>query len=114
MFKIFDYSKDEQLDIQEFDNMCQQIGISLAESEVREAFHKFDINESGIVTIDEFVYTIKTYKNKKSEIIDKPFDLGLMITDQYDIVKDDQLKIYKKHSQSILFNENVIIYPIII
>ena len=50
MFNIFDYIKDDCLDIQEFDNMCMQIGVSLAESEVREAFTKFDINQNGIIS----------------------------------------------------------------
>merc|ERR1712217_770376 len=69
LFKMFDHNKDGELDIAEFRDMVQEMGLGLKKSRVVELFELFDDDGSGGVDAKEFVKTL--FPNDFHDIYEK-------------------------------------------
>jgi Ca2+-binding EF-hand superfamily protein len=59
IFKNFDKSNDQRLDLHEFIKLCHVIDKKLPLDDVKAIFRMFDVEGNGDITLDEFTTALK-------------------------------------------------------
>lgn len=54
-----DEDGNKQLNLEEFKTGLEETGMELSDDEINEIFQKFDINEDGNISVDEFIVGIR-------------------------------------------------------
>ncbi len=74
IFKNFDKSNDQRLDLHEFIKLCHVIDKKLPFDDVKSIFRMFDVEGNGDITLEEFINALKNNtateeKNDKNKAI---------------------------------------------
>lgn len=59
VFRLLDNDGNKKLNLEEFKNGMEQSGLELSDDEINEVFKKFDTDDDGSVSIDEFLVGIR-------------------------------------------------------
>lgn len=64
VFNLFDKDRSGDLDVEEFQKICTEVGQEVSEADIRELFQRCDINGDGKVDMDDFynVITKRTFE----------------------------------------------------
>jgi len=68
-FRNIDKDKTAKIDIDEFAEVCAQLGWKLNDQQKREVFEKFDTDGSGEITMTEFFRSLEKLKFGRTSLV---------------------------------------------
>lgn len=74
LFKIMDDDGSQTLSLPEFSKACRDFRIGISDENVPILFSKFDVNNDGTISYDEFLYAVKDPMNdQRIALVEKAF-----------------------------------------